>query len=112
MKTKLQILALGAVAMMLLASCSVHRDRERIETAETLLYSNRDSADLLIRQVERPERLDDEILVRDLRPARQLHAVAQRGFDDMLGSGLFPQTMGGNSSQINQIKRNPELKHR
>ena len=54
MNSKLHILAL--VAMMMLAGCSVHRDRERIETAEALLYCNRDSTELLIRQVERPER--------------------------------------------------------
>ena len=47
------------MALCLMASCSVRRDRERIETAEALLYSNRDSAELLMRQVERPERLDD-----------------------------------------------------
>lgn len=46
MKSKLHILALTAVALMLLASCNVHRDRERIETAEALLYSNHDAAEL------------------------------------------------------------------
>ena len=64
MKNKLHILALGVISLCLMASCSVHRDRERIETAEALLYSNRDSVELLLRQVERPERLDDEHLAK------------------------------------------------
>ncbi len=59
MKTKVKTVALGAVMLMLFASCSVHRDEERIEAAEALLYTNRDSAAMLLRQVERPERLDE-----------------------------------------------------
>ncbi|MBR1787146.1 MAG: hypothetical protein IJ756_08335 [Paludibacteraceae bacterium] len=43
---KTHILALVAIAMLLFASCNVHRDCELIETAEALLYSNRDSAEL------------------------------------------------------------------
>ena len=60
MKSKLHILALTSVALMLLAGCGVHRDRKRIETAEALLYSNRDSAMAILREVVRPDRLLDE----------------------------------------------------
>ena len=41
------------MALCLMVSCSVRRDRERIDTAEELLYSSRDTAELLIRQVDR-----------------------------------------------------------
>ena len=57
---KTHILALVAIAMLLFASCNVHRDRERIETAEGLLYSNRDSAMAILREVVRPDQLPDE----------------------------------------------------
>lgn len=57
---KTHILALVAIAMLLFASCSVHRDRERIETAEGLLYSNRDSAMAILREVVRPDQLPEE----------------------------------------------------
>ena len=46
--------------MLLFASCSVHRDRELIETAEGLLYSNRDSAMTILREVIRPDQLPEE----------------------------------------------------
>ncbi len=46
--------------MLLFASCNVHRDSELIETAEALLYSNRDSAMTILREVVRPDRLPDE----------------------------------------------------
>ena len=82
MKNKLHILALGAVAMLLLASCSVHRDRERIETAEALLYSNRDSVELLLRQVERPERLDDEHLAKYWFITCDLHANSMQSLSE------------------------------
>ncbi len=49
------------MALCLMVSCSVRRDRERIDTAEELLYSSRDTAELLIRQVERLERLDEHL---------------------------------------------------
>lgn len=82
MKNKLHILALGAAAMLLLASCSVHRDRERIETAEALLYSNRDSVELLLRQVERPERLDDEHLAKYWFITCDLHANSMQSLSE------------------------------
>ena len=82
MKNKLHILALGAVAILLLASCSVHRDRERIEAAEALLYSNRDSVELLLRQVERPERLDDEHLAKYWLITCDLHANSMQSLSE------------------------------
>ena len=60
MNSKLHILALVAIAMLLFASCGVHRDRERIETAEALLYNNRDSAMAILREVVRPDQLPEE----------------------------------------------------
>ena len=57
------------MALCLMVSCSVRRDRERIDTAEELLYSSRDTAEL----------------VRYLRPTCQFHAIAVRGFHDLLG---------------------------
>lgn len=68
--------------MLLLASCSVRRDRERIETAETLLYSNRDSVELLLRQVERPERLDDEHLAKYWFITCDLHANSMQSLSE------------------------------
>ena len=82
MKNKLHILALGAVALLLLASCSVRRDRERIETADALLYSNRDSVELLLRQVERPERLDDEHLAKYWFITCDLHANSMQSLSE------------------------------
>ena len=82
MKNKLHLLALGAMALLLLASCSVRRDRERIETAETLLYSNRDSVELLLRQVERPERLDDEHLAKYWFITCDLHANSMQSLSE------------------------------
>ena len=78
----IHILALGAAAMLLLASCSVHRDRERIEAAEALLYSNRDSVELLLRQVERPERLDDEHLAKYWFITCDLHANSMQSLSE------------------------------
>ena len=80
MNSKLHILAL--VAMMMLAGCSVHRDRERIETAEALLYCNRDSTELLIRQVERPERLDDAHLATYWFVTCDLHANSMQSLSE------------------------------
>ncbi len=68
--------------MLLLASCSVHRDRERIEAAEALLYSNRDSVELLLRQVERPERLDDEHLAKYWFITCDLHANSMQSLSE------------------------------
>ena len=68
--------------MLLLASCSVHRDRERIETAEALLYSNRDSVELLLRQVERPDRLDDEHLAKYWFITCDLHANSMQSLSE------------------------------
>ncbi len=82
MKKKLQILVLGAVAMMLPVSCSVRRDRERIELAEALLYTNRDSTELLLRQVERPERLDDEHLAKYWFVTCDLHANSMQSLSE------------------------------
>ncbi len=59
MKSKFLIGLIGAMALCLMVSCSVRRDRERIDTAEELLYSSRDTAELLIRQVERLEVICD-----------------------------------------------------
>lgn len=82
MKNKLHILALGVISLCLIASCSVHRDRERIETAEALLYSNRDSVELLLRQVERPERLDDEHLAKYWFITCDLHANSMQSLSE------------------------------
>ena len=82
MKNKLHLLALGAVALLLLASCSVRRDRERIEAAEALLYSNRDSVELLLRQVERPDRLDDEHLAKYWFITCDLHANSMQSLSE------------------------------
>ncbi len=78
MKNKVLLFAL----VVLFASCSVHRDRERIEQAEALLYSNRDSAELLIRQVERPERLDDEHLAKYWFVTCDLHANSMQSLSE------------------------------
>ena len=79
MKSKSWILGLVALAAM---SCSVRRDRERIETAEALLYSNRDSAELLMRQVERPERLDDAHLAQYWFVTCDLHANSMQSLSE------------------------------
>jgi len=78
MKRKVLFLALVA----LLASCSVRRDRQRIETAEQLLYTHRDSAELLLRQVERPERLDDEHLAQYWFVTCDLHANSMQSLSE------------------------------
>ena len=46
------------LSIALFAGCNT-RDIKRIELAETLMQTNRDSAEVLLRQVERPGRLDD-----------------------------------------------------
>ena len=78
MKNKLILLALVA----LFASCSIRRDRERIEMAEALLYTNRDSTELLLRQVERPERLDDEHLAKYWFITSDLHANSMQSLSE------------------------------
>jgi tetratricopeptide (TPR) repeat protein len=66
----------------LLASCSVRYDRQRIETAEALLYTHRDSAELLLRQVERPERLDDAHLAKYWFVTCDLHANSMQSLSE------------------------------
>ena len=82
MKSKFLIWTIGAMALCLMASCSVRRDRERIDTAEALLYSNRDSVELLLRQVERPERLDDEHLAKYWFITCDLHANSMQSLSE------------------------------
>ena len=82
MKSKLLIWTIGAMALCLMVSCSVRRDRERIDTAEELLYSNRDTAELLIRQVERLERLEDEHLAKYWFVICDLHANSMQSLSE------------------------------
>jgi len=70
------------LSVVLFASCSVRRDRERIEMAEALLYTNRDSTELLLRQVERPERLDDEHLAKYWFITSDLHANSMQSLSE------------------------------
>lgn len=70
------------MALYLMVSCSVRRDRERIDTAEELLYSSRDTAELLIRQVERLERLDDEHLAKYWFVICDLHANSMQSLSE------------------------------
>ena len=70
------------MALCLMVSCSVRRDRERIDTAEELLYSSRDTAELLMRQVERPERLDDEHLAKYWFVICDLHANSMQSLSE------------------------------
>ena len=81
MKNRITFLTL-ALLPLLFASCSLRRDRERIETAEALLYSNRDSAELLLRQVERPERLDDAHLAKYWFVTCDLHANSMQSLSE------------------------------
>ena len=82
MKSKFLIGLIGAMALCLMVSCSVRRDRERIDTAEELLYSSRDTAELLIRQVERLERLDDEHLAKYWFVICDLHANSMQSLSE------------------------------
>ncbi len=82
MKSKLLIWTIGAMALCFMVSCSVRRDRERIDTAEELLYSSRDTAELLIRQVERLERLDDEHLAKYWFVICDLHANSMQSLSE------------------------------
>lgn len=82
MKSKLLIWTIGAMALCLMVSCSVRRDRERIDTAEELLYSSRDTSELLIRQVERLERLDDEHLAKYWFVICDLHANSMQSLSE------------------------------
>lgn len=70
------------MALCLMVSCSVRRDRERIDSAEELLYSSRDTAELLIRQVERLERLDDEHLAKYWFVICDLHANSMQSLSE------------------------------
>ena len=85
--SKMSIAKLGwfsilGMALCLMVSCSVRRDRERIDTAEELLYSSRDTAELLIRQVERLERLDDEHLAKYWFVICDLHANSMQSLSE------------------------------
>ena len=85
--SKMNIAKLGwfsilGMALYLMVSCSVRRDRERIDTAEELLYSSRDTAELLIRQVERLERLDDEHLAKYWFVICDLHANSMQSLSE------------------------------
>ena len=82
MKSKFLIGLIGAMALCLMVSCSVRRDRERIDTAEELLYSSRDTAELLIRQVERLERLEDEHLAKYWFVICDLHANSMQSLSE------------------------------
>ena len=82
MKSKFLIGLIGVMALCLMVSCSVRRDRERIDTAEELLYSSRDTAELLIRQVERLERLDDEHLAKYWFVICDLHANSMQSLSE------------------------------
>ena len=82
MKSKFLTGLMGAMALCLMVSCSVRRDRERIDTAEELLYSSRDTAELLIRQVERLERLDDEHLAKYWFVICDLHANSMQSLSE------------------------------
>ena len=82
MKSKFLIWTMGAMALCLMVSCSMRRDRERIDTAEELLYSSRDTAELLIRQVERLERLDDEHLAKYWFVICDLHANSMQSLSE------------------------------
>ena len=77
MKKEIVVFALA----LLLAGCS-SRDVERIETAESLLYTNRDSAELLLRQVERPERLDEAHLAQYWFVTCDLHANSMQSLSE------------------------------
>ena len=82
MKSKFLTGLIGAMALCLMVNCSVRRDRERIDTAEELLYSSRDTAELLIRQVERLERLDDEHLAKYWFVICDLHANSMQSLSE------------------------------
>lgn len=82
MKSKFLIGLIGAMGLCLMVSCSVRRDRERIDTAEELLYSSRDTAELLMRQVERLERLDDEHLAKYWFVICDLHANSMQSLSE------------------------------
>ena len=66
---------------VLFAGCTT-RDIQRIDLAETLLYTNRDSAELLLRQVERPDRLDDEHLAKYWFVTCDLHANSMQSLSE------------------------------
>ena len=67
--------------VVLLAGCN-SRDVERVEQAEALLYTNRDSAQLLLRQVERPERLDEAHLAKYWFVTCDLHANSMESLSE------------------------------
>ena len=79
---KHEIILLALAAPLLLASCSIRRDRQRIDMAEALLYTNRDSTELLLRQVERPERLDDAHLAKYWFVTCDLHANSMQSLSE------------------------------
>ena len=69
------------LSVALFAGCNT-RDIKRIEMAEGLLYTNRDSAEVLLRQVERPERLDDEHLAKYWFITSDLHANSMQSLSE------------------------------
>lgn len=79
---KHKIILLTLAAPLLLASCSIKRDRQRIDMEEALLYTNRDSTELLLRQVERPERLDDAHLAKYWFVTCDLHANSMQSLSE------------------------------
>ena len=77
MKKQVLFFALSVLFM----SCS-SRDVQRVEMAEALLYTNRDSAELLLRQVERPERLDEAHLAQYWFVTCDLHANSMQSLSE------------------------------
>ena len=69
------------LSIALFAGCNT-RDIKRIEMAEALLYTNRDSAEVLLRQVERPEHLDDAHLAKYWLLTCDLHANSLKSLSE------------------------------
>ena len=69
------------LSVALFASCNT-RDIKRIELAETLMQTNRDSAEVLLRQVERPGRLDDAHLAKYWLLTCDLHANSLKSLSE------------------------------
>ena len=69
------------LSVALFASCNT-RDIKRIELAETLMQTNRDSAEVLLRQVERPGRLDDARLAKYWLLTCDLHANSLKSLSE------------------------------
>ena len=69
------------LSVALFAGCNT-RDIKRIEMAEALLYTNRDSAEVLLCQVERPERLEDAHLAKYWLLTCDLHANSLKSLSE------------------------------